>query len=254
MNKPTELTVNKPMNALEKVNESEIQSIGDGILAVIARAAKDPTVDVDKMERLFAMQERVLARDAEQRFNEAMAAAQKEMPQIKRGGKNATTNSTYAELDAMSEAMLPVIAKHGFSLSFGTDVSPLPNHYRVTCDVSHIGGHTRTYNADVPSDLTGMKGTPNKTSTHAFGSTLSYGRRYLKMLIFDVATTDDDGRAASSGEKITDAQFASIDALINETETDRVKFCRAYRIGQVADLPVAKFAEAFELLQQKLKK
>ena len=230
----------------------EVQSIGDGILAVIARAATDPNVDVDKMERLFAMQERVMARGAEQAFNKAMAAAQKEMPQIKRGGKNTSTNSTYAELDAMSEAMVPVIAKHGFALSFGTDVSPLPAHYRVTCEVSHIGGHSRIYNADVPSDLTGMKGTQNKTSTHAFGSTLSYGRRYLKMLIFDVATTDDDGRAASSGEHISDNQLSTLEALIRDTSSDRVKFCRAYRIGQVADLPVKKFPEAFDLLQRKL--
>lgn len=241
------------MTAIQKVApEGEIQSIGDGILAVIARAAKDPNVDVDKMERLFAMQERVLSRDAEQRFNEAMAAAQKEMPQIKRGGKNTTTNSTYAELDAMSEAMLPVIAKHGFSLSFGTDVSPLPNHYRVTCDVSHIGGHTRTYNADVPADLTGMKGTPNKTSTHAFGSTLSYGRRYLKMLIFDVATTDDDGRAASSGEHISDAQLSTLEVLLAEGGGDKIKFCRFYKIPSMDKLPVSKFAEAFEVLTQRI--
>lgn len=240
-------------NAIEKMPEGEIQSLGDGILSVIARAAKDPNVDVDKMERLFAMQERVLARDAEQRFNEAMATAQKEMPQIKRGGKNATTNSTYAELDAMSEAMLPVIAKHGFSLSFGTDISPLPNHYRVTCDVSHIGGHTRKYNADVPADLTGMKGTPNKTSTHAYGSTLSYGRRYLKMLIFDVATTDDDGRAANSGEKITDSQLTTLETLIEEGGGDKIKFCRFYKIDRMGDLPVVKFAEAFDVLTQRLK-
>lgn len=239
-------------NAVEKIPQGEIQSLGDGILSVIARAAKDPNVDVDKMERLFAMQERVLARDAEQRFNEAMAAAQKEMPQIKRGGKNATTNSTYAELDAMSEAMLPVIAKHGFSLSFGTDVSPLPNHYRVTCDVSHIGGHTRTYNADVPADLTGMKGTPNKTSTHAFGSTLSYGRRYLKMLIFDVATTDDDGRASSSGEKITDGQLTTLETLLADGGGDKIKFCRFYKINSMGELPMTKFAEAFDVLTQRI--
>lgn len=239
-------------NAVEKIHEGEIQSIGDGILAVIARAAKDPNVDVDKMERLFAMQERVLARDAEQRFNEAMAAAQKEMPQIKRGGKNASTNSTYAELDAMSEKMSPVIAKHGFALTYGTDVSQIPGHYGVTCDVLHVGGYSKPYRADVPSDLTGMKGTPNKTNTHAFGSTLSYGRRYLKMLIFDVATTDDDGRAASSGEHITESQLTTLETLLREGGGDKIKFCRYYRIDSIDKLPIAKFAEAFEVLSQRI--
>jgi hypothetical protein len=235
--------------ALKTVEQDDSEN---ALINVIARAASDPNVDVDKMERLLGMQERVMASNAERAFNVAMAAAQKEMPQIKRGGKNAQTNSTYAELDAMSEAMSPVIAKHGFALSFGTDVSPLPNHYGVTCTVMHIGGHSKLYRADVPADLTGMKGTPNKTNTHAFGSTLSYGRRYLKMLIFDVATTDDDGRAAASGERITDSQINTLETLITQSRADRIKFCRAYHINQVCELPIAKFPEAFEVLQQRL--
>lgn len=33
-----------------------VEPIGDGIMAVIARAATDPNVDIDKMERLLQMQ------------------------------------------------------------------------------------------------------------------------------------------------------------------------------------------------------
>jgi hypothetical protein len=36
------------------------------LLEVISRAASDPTVDIEKMERLMAMHERITARDAEQ--------------------------------------------------------------------------------------------------------------------------------------------------------------------------------------------
>lgn len=239
---------------LERVEPTEVQTVTDGILAVIARAATDPSVDVDKMERLLAMQERVLARNAEQAFNEAMAAAQKAMPQIIRDGRNDTTRSTYTKLDTLSEAMSPIIAKHGFSLSFGNSDSPLENHYRVTCTVSHIGGHSREYHADVPSDGTGMKGTQNKTATHAFGSTMSYGRRYLKMLIFDVATTDDDGRAASSGEHIDDAQVACLQNLASAGGADLRKFCAYFKIETLPDLPVRRFDEAFRLLSKKVAK
>lgn len=246
------------MSAVEKQEQqhvvADVRDFNSGILAVIARAATDPNVDVDKMERLLAMQERVMARDAEQAFNQAMAAAQKEMPQIKRGGKNSTTNSTYAELDAMSEAMSPIIAKHGFALSYGTAVSPLEKHYRVTCSVTHTGGFTKEYVADVPSDLTGMKGTPNKTSTHAFGSTLSYGRRYLKMLIFDVATTDDDGRAASSGERISESQLVALQELASAGSADMSRFCKFFKIDSLPALPAREFARAFDLLSRKVAK
>jgi hypothetical protein len=232
----------------------QVSDLSGGILAVIERAARDPNTDVEKMERLFAMHERVLARTAEQQFNEAMVAAQRDMPQIKRGGKNETTRSTYAELDALSEAMSPIIAKHGFAMSYGTDVSPLEGHYRITCEVSHAGGHSKPYFADVPADLTGMKGTQNKTNTHAFGSTLSYGRRYLKMLIFDVATTDDDGRAASSGERIDDSQIVTLQGLANAGNADMVKFCRYFKISSLPELPAREFANAFALLSRKVAK
>lgn len=46
------------------------------IFSVIERAARDPNVDIDKMERLIAMREKELSRVAEQAFNEAMKAAQ----------------------------------------------------------------------------------------------------------------------------------------------------------------------------------
>jgi hypothetical protein len=49
--------------------------------------------------------------------------------------------------------------------------------------LSHTAGHSRHYQADVPIDNTGPKGAQNKTMTHGFGSALSYGRRYLKLLI-----------------------------------------------------------------------
>lgn len=238
------------MNATTEITKREPPAEGS-LLNVIARAASDPNVDIDKLERLLEMQERVMARDAEQRFNEAMAAAQKEMPQIKRGGKNETTRSTYAELDAMSEAMLPIIAKHGFALSFGTDLSPLEKHYRVTCDVSHVGGHTRRYVADVPADLTGMKGTQNKTSTHAFGSTLSYGRRYLKMLIFDVATTDDDGRAASGGELIDDVRLKLLNDLADAVGADKIKLCKHLKVDSLHDLPFIRYDYALARLREK---
>jgi hypothetical protein len=51
-------TVQDELNEMDREN---------AIINVIARAASDPNTDVDKLERLLAMQERVLEREAEQR-------------------------------------------------------------------------------------------------------------------------------------------------------------------------------------------
>jgi hypothetical protein len=176
------------------------QAIGsESLLAVIERAATNPAVDVGKMERLLEMHERIIARLAEAAFNDAMRLAQSEMPRIEKDATNPSTNSKYTRLETLIQAIAPIYTRNGFSLSFGTGETQLPEHYRITCVVSHCGvpeqhipGHSRNYQADLPIDYLGMKGSPNKTKTHGFGSTLSYGRRYLTLLIFNIALVGED--------------------------------------------------------------
>lgn len=228
-----------------------VQDLGGGILNVIARAATDPNVDVDKLERLLAMQERVLAREAEQAFNAALLAAQDEIRPIYRNKKNSSTNSTYADLEAVSDAIDPIFRNHGFSSSFGTADCPMEGHYRVTCRLSHTGGHSRDYQADVPADTAGIKGTANKTATHGFGSALSYGRRYLKLLIADVPTTDDDGHAAGNGDPVNKEQIATLNGLADAVSADKISFCRYLKVPDLPHLPALRYNEAVNLLTQK---
>jgi hypothetical protein len=60
--------------------QSELDTMDreNAIINVIARAAADPNTDVDKLERLLAMQERVLEREAKRAYDEAMRSAQEE--------------------------------------------------------------------------------------------------------------------------------------------------------------------------------
>jgi hypothetical protein len=228
-----------------------VHDLGGGILNVIAKAAADPNVDVDKLERLLAMQERVLAREAEQAFNAALLSAQDEIRPIHRNKKNSSTNSTYADLEAVSDAIDPIFRTHGFTSSFGTTDCPLEGHYRVTCRLSHTGGHSRDYQADVPADMAGVKGNQNKTATHGFGSALSYGRRYLKLLIADVPTTDDDGRAASNGGPINAEQVRVLNGLCDAVKADKAAFCRYLKIDALPDLAAGEYNNAVHVLTQK---
>jgi hypothetical protein len=243
------------MNEVAKIEEQkgEVVSASDAMISMIERVATNPDADVDKMERLIKMKLDLMDRDAEQAFNEAMKAAQAKMPAIYRNAANSQTHSRYAKLEAIAEKAAPIYTAHGFSLSFGTADSPIAQHYRITCTVSHDAGHKREYFADVPADLTGMKGNQNKTATHAFGSTMSYGRRYLTMLIFNIVLTDedDDGQAAGAGDIITEDQEAILSAKIAEVGADKARFLKAYSIETLADLPAAKFSDAMNKLAQK---
>jgi hypothetical protein len=223
----------------------------NAIINVIARAASDPNTDVDKLERLLAMQERVLEREAERTFNAAMREAQDAIKPVLKNRKNKETHSSYADLEQISKLIDPVIHEQGFSLSFGTADCPYPNHYRVTCAVSHTGGFTRNYQADVPIDNKGPKGAQNKTDTHGFGSALSYGRRYLKLLIFDIATTDDDGRAAGNGGPINEEQVKVLNGLADAVNADKAKLCEYLKIASLPELPALKYNDTIHLLEQK---
>lgn len=232
------------MNAVTKIEEGQVTDYAGGLLAVIERAARDPNTDIDKMERLFGLHERMLSRQAEVAFSEAMTACKAEMPHVLRDGKNETTRSSYTNLDTLAAKVDPVVTKHGFSLSFGTGVSHLEGHYRVTCRVRHAGGFFEDHFADVPADTVGMKGNQNKTPTHGFGSTMSYGRRYLKLLIFDIATTDDDGQAANTGGFIGAKDLDELRRRVAETGGREELLAAALSVPSLAMLPAAREREA----------
>lgn len=215
-------------------------------------------VSPDILKQMMDLRDREEARNAERAFAAAMVAAQAEMPQVVRNAKNTQTNSLYAKYETISEAIQPIITKHGFACMFSEGQPALPNHIRTLCDVVHEAGHTKQFYADIPFDNVGMKGNANKTNTHAYGSTKSYGKRYLKCEIFDVAVKnqDDDGNAAG-GEMdtpITEEQAATIRALIEETGTDIEKFCQWAKIEAVPFLLTRHYDKAVGVLQARKEK
>lgn len=191
-------------NAIQKIEPqqqgSNIAPINDSatLMLVISRAATDPNCDVEKMERLYAMHERMQDRNAAAAYATAMSLAQSEAKKAVKDRTNTQTRSDYATIEAIDAAIRPVYTAHGFSLSFDTDDSPLAGHVRVVCNVMHRDGHTKVHHYDNPMDDKGIQGSVNKTATHARGSAVTYGRRYLTLLIFNIPTghQDDDGNGA----------------------------------------------------------
>jgi hypothetical protein len=225
------------------------------IFQIIERAARDPNVDVDKMERLYAMQERALSRHAEQAFNEAMKAAQAEMRAIAADANNPQTKSKYATYAKLDSILRPIYTRHGFSVSFDEDDSPKAEHIRVLAYVAHEAGFTRTYRKDMPADGKGAKGGDVMTKTHAAGAAASYGMRYLLKGIFNVAVgeEDADGNAPEDNPgAITPDQAATIRDLLEKSGTDADKFCEWAKIDAVPDLPARHFDKAVNVLTQRL--
>lgn len=169
------------------------------ILSMIERAARDPAVDIEKMERLFAMQERMLLRNAEAAFNEALASMQPELPEVEQHGQNTHTKTRYAKWEDIHEAIAPVLAKHGFALTFRT--AEANSKVTVTAILRHGAGHKDETSLSLPTD-TGA----GRNAVQAVGSSLSYGKRYTACALLNIRTRgeDDDGKTATkrSGAKV----------------------------------------------------
>lgn len=216
----------------------------DAVISMIERAAKDPAVDIDKFERLMAMQERTLAGRREDAFNAAMSAAQAEMEAVATDAKNSSTNSRYATYYAIDRMVRSVYTKHGFGLSFDTEASTQPGNVLIVCYVT-AAGHTRRYKIDMPADGMGAKGNSVMTRTHAAGSAMTYGQRYLLKAIFNLAIGgDDDGAAAGGVEYVSAEQLAKIQQRIVEVGIAIPVFCEAMSVASVDQVRAKDFSTA----------
>lgn len=229
------------MNAIVPLAESlpatvpaESAPLAGSLLNFVARAMADPSVNVDKLEVLLRMQREIAADDARLQFNRAMSLAQGEMQPVPRDAANDQTKSKYARLETIDAAVRPVYTRHGFCLAFNSEPASGdgPNGQaagrtdvptRIVCEVSHIAGHTKKYQLEAAPDIAGPQGRANKTPLHGLGSTISYLRRYLTCMIFNVALANDDNdgnRWRPEAEISSRTRIDELYALLAECSAD----------------------------------
>ena len=222
------------------------------LLHVLGRAMSDPSIEVEKVERYAALYERAIAREDEIAFNQAMMQAQSEMRPIAARANNPQTKSCYAKYEAVDAEARPIYTKHGFSLSFYTGEGAPEGCIRVQCKVSR-GGHTERPYIDMPADGKGAKGGDVMTKTHATGAGVTYGRRYLLGMIFNLVIGDDrDGNDASDASGvITQDQLTALVSLADDVGADKAAFCKYMGVDSFAALPAKNFDRAVTALNRK---
>jgi len=226
------------------------------VLNMIERAARDPAVDIDKLQRLMEMRKETQKEAAEMAFNASMRFAQAEMRPVSADANNPQTRSRYATYAKLDKALRPIYTKHGFALSFDEADSPKPDHIRVLCYVSHDAGFTRTYRKDMPADGKGAKGGDVMTKTHATGAAASYGARYLLKGIFNVAVGEDDrdGNDPVNSATVTDDQAVDLLAMIESTGADKGKFLAYFKVERLNELPAKSYRTAVDMLNARARK
>jgi hypothetical protein len=255
-------TAIEPAKATEVSADRYIRPENAPMVAMIERIAMDPSIPIERLEQMLAMKERMedRAREDDERaakraYFAAMSACQAELPVVVKNQRNTHTKSNYADLAAIEQQAMPIIHKHGFAVSFQPDGFNADGELRIQWEVSHREGHVRNGVGEIPVDGAGMRGASNKTGTQAFGSTATYGRRYLLCMLFNISTGDDlDGNRPANDdqdERIAPEQVKIILTLLDETESDIEKFCEIGKIEAVPDMRASQFDSAVNLLNQK---
>jgi len=208
----------------------------------------------EQLSMILDAQERILDRQAKQEFAAAMAACQAEIPAVLKNKVNDQTRSSFEDLESLNKSLVPVYSKHGFGVSFDMGDSGNPDKLRIIADVSHRAGWVKQYHYDLDYDMYGIKGNVNKTKIHGSSSSVSYGRRYLLKMIFNITTAEEiDNDGSQEIETITVDQETVLDDLIKETNSDKDNFLKYLRCATLGELPSGKFDRAKRALEDKKK-
>ena len=187
--------------------------------ADLLRIAVESGADLDRLERLMALQERWEAGEAKKAFTAAMTAFKAEPIQIfklkevsftTRDGD--TPSYKHAELSDVTDAIGPAMAKH--QLSYRWDVKQEGSLITVDCIVTHVLGHSETVTMQGAPDTSGKK-----NAIQQVASTVSYLQRYTLLAATGMSTKgqDDDGRGFAKVD--TDEVRAKWETALSDADT-----------------------------------
>ncbi len=164
----------------------------DSAVGLFERLARDPTVPVEKLEKLIELQERIMRHNAKAEFDRAFAEMQGDIPIITERGEilvDGKLRSRFATNEDIQEVLRPILKEYGFALRFRNEVND-NGKQKVVGILSHRGGHSEQDEFVCPPDKSG-----GKSDIQAMASTRSYGQRYCTIALVNIATRgeDDDG-------------------------------------------------------------
>lgn len=176
--------------------------------------------DMDRLERLMAMQERYLEsqererqRASELSFRADFAAFRGEnviIPKSKRVDRGRAGSFFQAEFDSVCRMLSPALSKHGFGfrhdMKFGPKPWPTPDNpdavapwVWVTCYLEHRAGFVEKLELEGPADDQSAN-----TPVQNMQSTASYLKRQSLLAITGTSTGGEDDESRLKGQRTTE--------------------------------------------------
>jgi hypothetical protein len=254
---------------IERLPSAPPSDSPSALLALIERLALDPRADVEKLEHVMTMYERLKTREAELAYNAAKARILKKLAGIKivknrsalyeieKGKPQRGTYEAfkYAPLEEIDKHLRPLLAEENMDLSYSDE--PLEGGILIRGRLKHLpGGHYEDSFMPAPLDTT-----DGKSNVQAVGSTNSFLRRYVACNIFNIVVVgdDDDG----TGGTIDEGQTKTILELIKKAKAGPkfLKYMKAQSIAEagslenaVATIAARDYRKAISTLEEQIAK
>ena len=213
----------------------------------LVRLAREPMLESAKLEMLIAADERRAAQTARCAYVSARTAMAQDLPVITEAGKIIAGDkivSTYALWEDVNEVLRPLLARHGFALSFRT--AQEGEAITVTAVLDHREGHQEATSLRLPADVA-----VGRNSVQAVGSSVSYGKRYTACALLNITTRGEDNDARSSGALVTSEQVLALEARLKALNTSPKRLLRYLKAESLALIPAQRFDEAVSVLNAK---
>ncbi len=184
-------------------------------------------------------------------LSKALSIAQSKIENASKNSANPHFKSKYADLAEVLNTIRPVFSECG--LSFVQFPSYCDGIAHVDTLLMHESGEWISNTSSAPV---------TKQDAQGVGSATTYLRRYSLAAMAGIAQEDDDANSAVGGKGkppasvvlIGDADFIALNKLLDDSGADKEKFCKAYGVANVKELPLIKFGEACSALREKMKR
>jgi len=223
--------------------------------AAVIQLAMTTGVDLDKLEKLLAIQEKWEANEAKKAYHDAMSRFKANPPEIEKDKKvgyqpkddtKPFVGYSHASLANVTGKINRALSEHG--LSAGWTTTQESGSISVKCTITHRLGHSENTALSASPDTSG-----SKNAIQAIGSTISYLERYTILALTGLAThdMDDDGKG-SEGEP----EYLTADQQIEINDKIKVlypktpgKFLKWFGCESVEKIPAKEYGRAIGALK-----
>lgn len=235
---------------------NELATTASSVIDILNRAVSSG-LPPEALEKIVALTERVLDREASQKFYAAKAQFSADCPPIPRRTENTQfqvsrngtrQNRLYASLEDIEATIAKPLASNLLSYGWGT-ITVQDKYIIMPCIISHAGGHSITSAAPMP-----FESKAGCSEQQKMFAAFTYAKRcsLIHALGLKSCDPDNDGNEdAETGQKISEADLLALEVALDDAKADVAKFKQWAKVERLSDIPASMVRAAFEAVARR---